>query len=117
MKQPLEITFRDMPRSEAVEAKVQEKADKLDEFYDHIMACHVVIEAPHKHHRQGNVFHVSIDLTVPGSEIVVNKDPNKDHAHEDVYVAIRDAFKAARRQLQDFARIQRGDVKTHKTQS
>ena len=97
MKQPLEITFRGMPRSEAVEAKVQQKAEKLDEFYDHIMACHVVVEAPHKHHHQGNLFNVTIDLTVPGSEIVVNKNSNKDHSHEDVYVAIRDAFNAARR--------------------
>jgi len=113
MKMPLEITFRDMPRSEAVEAKIREKAAKLDEFYDQIMSCHVVIEAPHSHHHQGNLFHVSIDLTVPNGEIVVNRDPKEHHAHEDAYVAIRDAFKAARRKLQDFARKQRGDVKTH----
>jgi ribosome-associated translation inhibitor RaiA/cold shock CspA family protein len=113
MKQPLEITFRDMPRSEAVEARIREKAAKLDEFYDQIMACHVVIEAPHSHHHQGNMFHVTIDITVPNGEIVVNRDPQKDHAHEDAYVAIRDAFKAARRKLQDFARKQRGDVKVH----
>jgi ribosome-associated translation inhibitor RaiA len=113
MKQPLKVTFRDMPRSEAVEAAIREKAEKLDEFYDHIMACHVVIESPHRHHKQGNLFHVSIDITVPGKEIVVNRDPDKDHSHEDAYVTIRDAFNAARRQLQDFARKQRGDVKRH----
>lgn len=115
MKQPLEVTFRDMPRSEAVEAKIREKAAKLDKFYEHIMACHVVISAPHSHHKQGNLFHVAIDLTVPNGEIVVNRDAKENHAHEDAYVAIRDAFDAARRQLQDFARKQRGDVKTHES--
>jgi ribosome-associated translation inhibitor RaiA/cold shock CspA family protein len=115
MKQPLEITFRDMPHSDAVEAKIREKAAKLDEFYDHIMACHVVIEAPHLHHHQGNLFHVRIDLTVPNGVIVINRDPKEHHAHEDAYVAIRDAFNAARRKLQDFSRKQRGDVKFHET--
>lgn len=115
MKQPLQITFRDIPRSDAVEAKIREKVAKLDEFYDQIMACHVVIEAPHGHHHQGYLFHVRIDLTVPNGEIVINRDPKEHHAHEDAYVAIRDAFDAARRKLQDFARKQRGDVKVHET--
>ena len=115
MKQPLQITFRDIPRSDAVEAKIREKAAKLDVFYDHIMACHVVIEAPHGHHHQGNLYHVRIDLTVPNGEIIVNRDPKEHHAHEDAYVTIRDAFDAARRKLQDFASKQRGDVKTHET--
>ena len=115
MKQPLQITFRDIPRSDAVEAKIREKAAKLDEFYDQIMACQVVIEAPHGHHRKGYLSHVSIALTVPNGEIFINRDPKEHHAHEDAYVAIRDAFDAARRKLQDFARKQRGDVKTHET--
>jgi ribosome-associated translation inhibitor RaiA/cold shock CspA family protein len=113
MKKPVQITFRDMPRSGAVEAKVREKVAKLEEFYDQIMACRVVIESPHSHHHQGNLFHVGIDLTVPNGEIIVNRNPREHHAHEDVYVAIRDAFKAARRKLQDFARRQRGDIKIH----
>ena len=115
MKQPLQITFRDIPRSDAVETKIREKAAKLDEFYDQIMACQVVIEAPHGHQHQGYLYHVRIDLTVPNGEIVINRDPKEHHAHEDAYVAIRDAFDAARRKLQDFARKQRGDVKAHET--
>lgn len=113
MNKPVEITFRDMPRSEAVEAKIREKVARLEEFYEHILACHVVIESPHSHHHQGNLFHVGIDLTVPDGEIIVNRDPREHHVHEDAYVAIRDAFKAARRKLQDFARKQRGDIKAH----
>jgi len=113
MKQPLQINFRDIPQSDAIEANVREKADNLDKFYDQIMTCSVMIEAPHGHHHKGNLYHVRIDLTVPNGEIVINRNPKDHHAHEDVYVAIRDAFDAARRKLQDYARKQRGDVKSH----
>lgn len=114
MKQPLQITFRDMPHSDAIEAHIRKKAEKLDEFYDQIMGCHVVLEQPHGHHHKGKLFHVTIDLTVPTGELVVNRSPNKEHhAHEDAYVAIRDAFNAMRRKLLHFASKQRGDVKKH----
>lgn len=113
MEQPIQITFRDIPRSEALEANIREKAAKLDQFYDKIMACRVIVERPHGHHHQGQLYHVRIDLTVPGGELLIKRDPKDHHAHEDPYVTVRDAFKAARRKLQDFARKQRGDVKTH----
>jgi ribosomal subunit interface protein len=113
MKQPLQITFRNMPPSDALETHIREKAAKLDEFYNEIMACHVVIEQPHSHHHQGRLFQVSIDLTLPEGELLANRSPHGHHAHEDAYVAIRDAFKSARRQLQDFVRKQRGKVKKH----
>ena len=113
MKQPLQINFRDIPPSEAVEAKIREKAEKLDEFYDQIMTCRVTVSAPHGHHHKGNLYQIHIDITVPNGELVVNRSPKDHHAHEDVYVAIRDAFNAARRKLQDYARKQRGDVKLH----
>ena len=113
MRQPLQINFRDIPQSDAIEARVREKAAGLDKFYEQIMTCRVMIEAPHGHHHKGNLYHIRIDLTVPNGEIVINRDPEDHHAHEDVYVAIRDAFDAARRRLQDYARKQRGDVKSH----
>jgi cold shock CspA family protein len=72
----------------------------------------VVIEAPHQHQRKGKLYVVRIDLTVPGEEIAVTRSGPKDHAHADVYVAIRDAFDSARRLLEDHARRFRGDVKT-----
>jgi len=99
MNIPLQITIRDVEHSEALEAHIREKATKLDEFFKHIMSCRVVVEVPHKHHQQGKQFNVRIDIGVPGSEIVVNRD----HA-EDVYVALRDAFDAAKRRLEDYAR-------------
>ena len=108
MQIPLQITIRGIEHSDALETHIREKADKLDEFFDRIMSCRVVVEVPHKHHHQGKQFTVRIDIGVPGSEIVVNRD----HA-EDVYVALRDAFDAAKRQLEDYARKIRGDVKTH----
>lgn len=117
MKQPLQITFRNMPHSDTLENHIREKAAKLDEFNEQIMACHVVIEQPHSHQQQGKLFHVSIDLTLPDGELLANRTPQKHHAHEDAYVAIRDAFKSVRRQLQDFARKQRGKVKKHETPS
>lgn len=113
MKLPLQITFRNMERSDAIEADVRDKAAKLDEFFQHIMSCRVVVEAHHKHHHKGNLYHVRIDITVPGHELVVSREPKDDHAHEDAYVAVRDAFDAAKRQLEDYSRRLRGDVKSH----
>jgi ribosomal subunit interface protein len=116
MKIPLQITFRDMEASDAVEANIREKAAKLDQFYDQIMSCRVMVEAPHGHHHQGRLYQVRIDMTVPEGELLVTHEHHhKDHAHEDVYVAIRDAFDAMKRQLEDYARKRRGKVKTHET--
>ena len=115
MRLPLELTFRSMDRSAALEADVREKAAKLETFYDGIMRCRVVIEAGHKHREKGNLYHVRIDLTVPGAELVVSREPMQHQAHADVYVAVRDAFDAARRQLEDYVGRQRGKVKHHET--
>ena len=108
MKAPLEITFRNMPPSPAIEAVIREKAAKLEEFHDRITSARVVVETPHRQHRKGKLFHVRIDLRVPGRELVVSREPAAHHAYEDVYVAIRDAFDGARRQLEDYSREMRG---------
>ena len=113
MKLPLEITFRHMERSDALAANIEEHAAQLDKFVDNIMRCHVVVESPHQHKHQGQLFQISLDITVPGHEITVSRGRDLHHAHEDPYVAIRDAFDAAKRQLQDLARKRRGDVKAH----
>ena len=113
MQLPLQITFRHMEPSAAMEANIREKASKLDRFFEHIMSCRVVVEAPDKHKHKGGIYHVSIDITVPDSEIVVSRKPDQNHAHEDAYVAIRDAFDAAKRQLEDYVRRRKQHVKTH----
>lgn len=113
MQKPLEITYRHMEPSPALEAVVTERAEKLENFCDEIISCSVIFEAPHKHHHKGNLFHFRIDVTVPGKEIVVKRSPDDEHAHENPYVALRDAFDGIRRQLQDYMRIKRGQVKAH----
>lgn len=115
MKLPLQVTFRNMDPSSAMQADVQEKADKLNQFFPDIMSCHVIVEARHRHHHQGNIYDVHIDLRMPNKEIIVSRDSTLDHSHEDAYVAIRDAFHAARRQLQDYSAQIKQHVKSHET--
>lgn len=131
MNIPLQVTFRNMKHSEAVDAYIREEVAKLEEFFDQIIGCHVVVEIPHQHHDRGNPFHIRINLEVPGSDLVVNQQPNL-HGHgvdvgaerlfkelelegrlKDAYVALSDAFKTARRQLQDYVRRHRDEVKIH----
>ena len=113
MQLPLQITFRNMDPSEAVEAKIKERAEKLERFTNKITSCRVNVEAPHKHQHKGSLYHVRIDITVPGEELVVSRKPDKHHEHENVYAAVRDAFDAARRMLEDRTRRQRSHEKTH----
>ncbi|MGR9116288.1 MAG: HPF/RaiA family ribosome-associated protein [Gammaproteobacteria bacterium] len=116
MQIPLQITFRGIPHSDAVEAKIHEKVEKLEKFHPHIMSCRVSVEAEHKHHHQGNQYHIRIDITTPRKELVVSREHHDKQAYEDVYVALRDAFNAAKRQLEDYARLVRGEVKSHDQQ-
>jgi ribosomal subunit interface protein len=110
MKLPIQITARNVSLSDAAKSLIREKAEKLESFYAHVMGCRVVVEAPHRHQNKGILYNVRVDMTVPGGELVVKREP-----HEDLYVSIRDAFDAARRQLQEFARRQRGEVKLHES--
>jgi ribosomal subunit interface protein len=102
MQIPLQITSRSFPLTEAIETAIHEKVAKLTQFYDRIISCHVTLDTVAKGHQQGQLYHVQVDLKVPGRDIVVNRNPTQDHAHEDLYVALRDAFNAAKRQLQDY---------------
>jgi ribosomal subunit interface protein len=113
MQLPLQITFHNMAQSDAVAAKVRERAQKLEKYFDGIVSCRVSIERPHHHHDDGNQFRVRVELGVPGEKLVANREPDAHHAHTDVYVAIRDAFNAVRRQLEDYTRELRGQVKAH----
>jgi cold shock CspA family protein len=112
---PVQVTFRNTEHSDFIEAEVRKKAAELDRFSDRIMSCRVVVEAPNRRHQKGNLYAVRIDLTLPGKEIVVTHSGPLDHAHEDAHVAIRDAFLAATRQLEDHMRKSRGQTKTHET--
>jgi ribosome-associated translation inhibitor RaiA len=108
MTQP-QITYRGLPHSPAMDARILELAAKLDEFHPKITSCHVVVDELDRHKNKGNLFDVRIDLHVPGRELVATHQP-----HEDAYVAITNAFDVMFRQLEDVLRIQRGEVKRHR---
>jgi ribosomal subunit interface protein len=105
---PLQLTIRDMAHSDALESRIRDKAAKLEQFCPNMISCHVTVQQLSQHKRQGREFRVQIDVRIPGKELVANRDH-----HEDVYVALRDAFAAMTRQLEDLVRIQRGDLKLH----
>ncbi len=115
MQTPVQIAFRGMDSSPALEAKIREKAEKLEQYQDRITSCRVVVEAPHRHSRKGKLYSISIDVTIPGTELVVNSEKRNHHSHEDPYVALRDAFNAMTRQLEERAREDKGKVKTHES--
>ena len=109
MKLPIQITLRGIAHSDAVEAAIRERAAKLERFHPHVMSCRVVVEFLSKHKHQGKQFVVRLDIKVPRGEIAVTREQS-----EDAFVALRDAFDAARRGLEEHVRRQRGDVKTRK---
>lgn len=104
-----QITYRGMPHSPAMDAKILELAARLDDFNPRITRCHVVVAETDKHKSKGNFFEVHVDLHIPGHEIVATQKAN-----EDAYVAINEAFEVATRQLEAVMRRQRGEVKTHR---
>ena len=110
---PVQITFRHMETSPAVETRVRELTDHLGVFSDRIQTCRVVVDSPHRHHHQGKVFAVKVQLVLPGEDVVVDMERPQRDGHEDVYVVLRDAFDAAKRQLQQRMASLRGDEKRH----
>jgi ribosome-associated translation inhibitor RaiA len=113
MKLPLQITFRNMPRSPALAQRIEELAARLDEASNSTMRCHVRISLPHAHKGQGRLFDVRIEITAPEKEIAIVRAYHLSAAHEDAFHAVRDVFRAARRKLLDYERRRRLDVKAH----
>jgi ribosome-associated translation inhibitor RaiA len=107
MEFPIQITFHGMDASPALDAAIRERAVKLGQFHHHVMSCRAVVEQAARHKTQGKEFVVRLDIKVAGGEVAINRDHS-----EDAFVAVRDAFDAARRKLEDLARRQRGDVKS-----
>ena len=100
---PFEITYRDFPESESVSSAIEKQVAKLSKYAsDRAVSCHVVVGSPHRHHNKGHIYHIEVRLHVGDKDIVVNHEPEKDHANEDIMVAVRDAFGAAERQLKDY---------------
>ena len=126
---PTQITFRHMPASPAVAARIERETGKLLRYFQPLTHCHVVVVAPHRHHRFGRAYALHLEVGVPGGPLIVNhepaarghpaakppsgKPPAPEARHRDIPVAIREAFDVARRQLEDYARRKRGDIKRH----
>ena len=116
MQTPLEIAFHNLQSSAHLEADIRERVGKLERMYDRLTACRVTVEAGHKQHRTGNLYEVHIVMAVPGHELVVSREPHKAkqrRAEPDIHASIKDAFRAAERQLKEFKRKLRGEVKPH----
>lgn len=108
-----QVTYRNMESSDALTARISEHAAKLEQFYDGIIRCDVLVEIPHRHKEHGRLFHVRVHLHLKGAgELIVSRDPGIEDTHEDPYLAVRDAFVTARRQLQTQVDRMRGEVKT-----
>ncbi|HEY6945262.1 MAG TPA: HPF/RaiA family ribosome-associated protein [Candidatus Acidoferrum sp.] len=131
MKWSLQITYRGVTQTAEIEEWIRDEAEKLSTFYNHVMACRVVVETPHRHHRHGESFHIRIGVRVPGGEVIVNHGPSLgsemrrlgepaarkqlelEATQKNLQLAIKSAFRTVERRLQDYARCQRGDVKLH----
>ena len=107
MQVPLQITFRGLSPMPSVGALITERSSRLERFCDRIIRCHVIIGVPHRHHRNGRRYSVHIDVTTPLGTIVVTREPDGAASTEPLDVAIRDAFDAATRQLEEEARRRR----------
>jgi ribosome-associated translation inhibitor RaiA len=101
MHTPIQITYRGLPHSDAVDQNIQKRAQHLERIHPRISACHVTVELPHQHRHQGNHFRVQIDLHVPGGSLVVTRGDTVNPAYEDVHAVIRDAFSAALGMLEE----------------
>ena len=113
MDRPLEIAFHNMMPSSAIETEIRKHVDKLEHRFGRLVGCHVSVEAPHKHHRTGNLYEVHITLSLPGHDLTVSRQPQKArerYAHPDIHSSIRDAFNAAERQLEAFKGVVREDT-------
>jgi ribosome-associated translation inhibitor RaiA len=113
MQLPLQITFRHTDPSPALEARIRKLAARLEKFSAQIVRCHVIVEPASHHQHQGGLHDFHIDITLPDAEIAIRRAHPANHTHEDPYVALRDAFRAARRKLEDYERKRRLDVKSH----
>jgi hypothetical protein len=111
MQTPIAVSFHNLPPSAALEDTARAEAATLALVFSRIVSCRVAIEAPHQHKHKGDVYRVRIELGVPGKLVVVGRAPGDHPEHTDVYLALRDAFDAARRQLQAYAQQSRGRAK------
>jgi ribosomal subunit interface protein len=115
MEDTLQITFHGLDHSDAIEARIREKAATLERVAQQVIGLRVTVDAPHGRHHKGTLYSVRIDVRMPNGEFAVSRTHRHDHSHEDVYAAIRDAFDAATRQVESHLRRQRDIVRHNDT--
>jgi cold shock CspA family protein/ribosome-associated translation inhibitor RaiA len=113
MQSPVQIEFDGLPASDEVKDRIWSHIDHLDKLFPRITDARVVVCQSHHRHHKGNLYKVRIEVNVPRKRLVVAHEPHDKHSHEDVYVALSDAFQAMQRQLRDYGRRLRGEVKIH----
>jgi ribosomal subunit interface protein len=113
---PLEIAWHGTERSDRLENRIRDRVDKMHRYFKHINSVHVVVEVPHRSDHANKAYRLRIETRVPGDELVVSHEPGSRAQHHDPYIAVRDAFDAMDRQLEQFSQTVRGDVKTLETQ-
>ncbi len=113
MQQLIEITFRNMDRSDSIVAMIEEKCKKLEHFYQHIIDMLVIVEMPQRRQTQGRQYQITIKVHVPGKTLLASRTNGKDLRSESLPATINDTFHSITRQLEDFAERQRGHVKQH----
>lgn len=117
MQVPLEISFRHVDKTDALEDLIREKAAKLEQICTHLISCRIAVESPQEHQQRGNPYRIRLDLKVPpGHEVVVKRESGKGDMHQGLPAVIRDAFNTARRRLQSLVEQQAGEVKSHPRQ-
>ncbi len=110
---PLKIDYKNYEDHPDLTPLIQEQVDKLGKYFDRITSCHVVVSKPHNRRQSGSNFHIHIDLHIPGNVVAITREPERDSRHDDVGLAIRDAFKAAKKSMQSYIEKLRSDIKFH----
>jgi cold shock CspA family protein/ribosome-associated translation inhibitor RaiA len=117
MQVPIEISFRDIDKSDAIDTLIREKTQKLEKICDYMTSCRVVVAKPQKHQHSGSPYRVRLDVRIPpGHEIVVKREPGEGDMHEPLDTVIRGVFDSAWRQVKEIVERQREDVKSHPQQ-
>ncbi len=117
MREPLEVTFRDVQKTPDLENLIRREADKLDRVYPNLIRCRVAVEKPHEHQRTGNPYRVRLEMSAPGSpQLAITREPGDEDMHTPLEVVLKNAFSAARKRLKKLSEKQRGEVKMHPQQ-
>jgi cold shock CspA family protein/ribosome-associated translation inhibitor RaiA len=117
MQVPLEISYRDVPKTDGLEALIRERAAKLERICSHMTSCRVAVEKNHEHQNTGNPYRVRIHMTVPpGHELVAKRESTRGNMHDSLFAVVRKAFRAAEKQLRSLDKKQEGQLKSHPNQ-